>query len=164
MVQITIEYMIMMPILIMQIFLFPLTVSLIMDNWADSRRTIALEETAGHVGSLLQQIHSSLGHASISTGNITNDLDISPFIEGYAYVGNATLQSFAGPNSTKTLDITLRLLGTDIRATASVKLEPNVEWDESSSFMSNSTYASVTAEKYWNGTESVVRLSFKGDS
>jgi len=163
-VQIAIEYMIMMPILILQIFLFPMTASLIMDNWTDYRRTIALEETAGHVGSLLQQIHSSLSHASISTGTISNDLDISPFIEGYAYIGNATLRSVVDPNSTKTLDITLHLLGTEIKAIASVKFGPDVDWVENSSFMSNSTSAGVTAQKYWNGTHTVIRLSFEGET
>ena len=156
--QITIEYMIMIPILIMQIFLFPLTAGLIMNGWVDSRRTLALQETAGHLGSSIQQLYSALNHATISAGTVTNKMDVPPFIEGYAYVGNATLRTALDPalNSSKILDITLRLMGASIEATASVTLGQNVEW-QNSIFMSNSTYASINATKQSNG---VIRLSF----
>ena len=157
--QVTIEYMIMIPILIMQIFLFPLTAGWIMNTWVDSRRTLALQEAASHLGSSMQQIYSSLNHAAIAAGTVTNKLDIPPFIEGYAYVGNATLRTALDPalNSSKILDITLRLMGVSIEATTSVTLGQNVEWQQNSTFMSNSTYASINAEKQSNG---VIRLSF----
>jgi hypothetical protein len=85
-------------------------------------------------------------------------MDVPPFIEGYAYVGNATLRTALDPalNSSKVLDLTLRLMGANIEATASVTLGQNVEW-QNSTFMSNSTYASINAEKQLNG---VIRLSF----
>lgn len=157
--QVTIEYMIMIPILIMQIFLFPLTAGWIMNTWVDSRRTLALQEAASHLGSSMQQIYSSLNHATIAAGTVTNKLDIPPFIEGYAYVGNATLRTALDPalNSSKILDITLRLMGVSIEATTSVTFGQNVEWQQNSTFMSNSTYASINAEKQSNG---VIRLSF----
>jgi hypothetical protein len=158
--QITIEYMIMIPILIMQIFPFPLTAGLIMNGWVDSRRTLALKETASHLASSVQQLYSSLNHATISAGNVTNKLDTPPFIEGYPYQGNATLRTSLDPtlNSSKILDITLRLMGTSIEATGSVTLGQDVLW-QNSTFMSNSTYASINAEKQSNG---VIRLSFGG--
>jgi hypothetical protein len=156
--QITIEYMIMIPLLILQIFLFPLTAGLIMNNWTDSRRVLALKETASHLSSSILQLYSSLNHATISAGNVTNKLDTPPFIEGYAYVGNATLRTALDPtlSSSKILDLTLRLMGTSIVATASVTLGQNVEWQDSI-LMSNSTYASINAVKQSNG---VIRLSF----
>jgi len=155
--QITIEYMIMIPILIMQIFLFPLTAGWIMNTWVDSRRTLALQETASHLGSSIQQIYSSLNHDTISAGTVTNKLDVPPFIEGYVFTGNATLRTLgAAANSSKVLDLTLRLLGTSIQTTASVTLGQNVEW-QSSTLKSNSTLASINAEKQLNGT---IRLYF----
>jgi len=150
--------MIMIPILIMQIFLFPLTASLIMNGWVDSRRTLALQETASHLGSSIQQLYSALNHATISAGTVTNKMDVPPFIEGYAYTGNATLRTALDPNSSKILDITLKLMGASIEATASVTLGQNVEW-QNSIFMSNSTYASINATKQSNG---VIWLSFRG--
>lgn len=159
MVQITIEYMIMIPILIMQIFLFPLTAGWIMTTWVDSRQTLALQETASHLGSSIQQVYSALNHESISAGTVTNRLEVPPFIEGYAYTGNATLRALdPAPNSSQILDITLRFMGGRISSTTSVTLGQNVVW-QNSTFMSNSTYASIIAEKQLNGT---IRLSFGG--
>jgi hypothetical protein len=151
--------MIMIPILIMQIFLFPLTAGWIMTTWVDSRQTLALQETASHLGSSIQQMYSALNHESISAGIITNRLEVPPFIEGYAYTGNATLRALtATPNSSQVLDITLRFMGGRISSATSVTLGQNVAW-QNSTFMSNSTYASLIAEKMSNGT---IRLSFGG--
>ena len=149
--QITIEYMIMIPILILQIFLFPLTAGWIMTTWTDSRQTLALQETASHLGSSLHQVYSALNHDSISEGIVTNRLEVPPFIEGYAYTGNATLRTTLAQNSSKVLDITLRLRGASIVAYTSVTLGQNVEW-QNSTFMSNSTSASIIANKQPNGT------------
>jgi hypothetical protein len=157
--QITIEYMIMIPILILQIFLFPLTAGWIMNTWVDSRQTLALQETASHLGSSVHQMYSALNHESISAGTVTNRLEIPPFIEDYAYTGNATLRD-AEPNSSRILDITLRFKGSQIEATTSVTLGSNVAWDQDSEFMSNSTHTSLIAEKLSNDT---ILMYFEGD-
>jgi hypothetical protein len=159
-VQITIEYMIMIPILIMQIFLFPLTAGWIMNTWVDSRQTLALQEVASHIGTSVHQVYSALNHESISAGTVTNSLEIPPFIEGYAYEGNASLRDSA-LNSSQFLDITLRFMEGRIEATTSVTLGSNVVWDTDSEFMSNSTYASLVAEKMGNGT---MLMYFEGDN
>jgi hypothetical protein len=150
--------MIMIPILILQIFLFPLTAAWIMNNWVDSRRTLALQETASYIGSSVQQVYSSLNHATISAGTVTNKLDVPPFIEDFSYVGNATLRSVLdpGPNSSKVLEITLRFVGLDISAKTSITFGQNIEW-QNSTFVSNSTYPRVTAEKLADG---VIRMYF----
>lgn len=156
MVQITIEYMIMIPILILQIFLFPLTAGWIMNTWVDSRQTLALQETVSNLGSSMQQVYSALNHDSMSAGNFTNKLDTPRFIEGYVYRGTATLRNTSDPNSARILDITLTLVGTSLMATSSVTLGQNVLWQDST-LMSNSTYAGISAAKLWNGT---IQLSF----
>jgi hypothetical protein len=154
--------MIMIPILIMQIFLFPLTAGWIMTTWVDSRQTLALQETASHLGSSIQQVYSALNHESISEGTVTNRLEVPPFIEGYAYTGNATLRALdPAANSSQVLDITLKFKGSHIEATTSVTLGQNVVW-QNSTFISNSTNASIKAEKYLNGTQPMIRLSFGG--
>lgn len=159
MVQITIEYMIMIPILILQIFLFPLTAGWIMNTWVDSRQTLVLQETASHVGSSVHQVYSALSHESISAGKVTNSLEIPPFIEGYAYNGSASMRDSA-PNSSQILDITLTLMGSQIEASTSVTLGQNVTWNADSEFMSNSSYASLIAEKLTDGT---ILMYFEGD-
>jgi hypothetical protein len=158
MVQITIEYMIMIPILIMQIFLFPLTAGWIMNTWTESRQTLALKETASHLGSSVHQVYSALNHESISAGAVSISLEITPFIEGYVYTGNASL-SDPGSNSSQILEISLRFIGGSIGAATSVTLGSNVAWDSESAFVSNSTHASLIADKLPNGT---ILMSFEG--
>lgn len=156
--QVTIEYMILIPVLVLQLFLFPLTVGWFMNTWVDSRRSLELQGAASHLGSSIQQVYFSLNHTTIQAGTLTNTLNIPPFIEGYAYTGNAALRTALDPvfNSSKVLDITLKFVGLELSTTTSVTLGQNIEWNPSS-FMSNSTHACVTAEKYPDGT---IRLSF----
>jgi len=150
--------MIMIPILILQIFLFPFTAGLIMNGWADSRRTLALHEVGSHIGSSIQQLFNSLNHETITAGAVTNKLDTPPFIESYPYEGTAKLRTTLDPalNSSRVLDISLRLVGANIGATASVTLGLNVQW-LNSTLQSNSTTAGITAQKLSNGT---IQFSF----
>jgi hypothetical protein len=157
MTHITIEYMIMIPLLIMQIFLFPLTASWLMNIWVDSRRTLALQEVASHLGSTVQQLYFSLNHESISAGTATYSPELPPFIEDYYYTANATLRTVSGSaGAGKVLKITLTLAKTKISVTTSVILGSNVLW-QASVFVSNSTSAFVNAEKLSDGT---IRLYF----
>jgi len=152
MTHITIEYMIMVPVMILQIFLFPLTASWLMNIWVDSRRTLALHEVASHLGSTIQQLYFSLNHETISAGTSTYSPGLPPFIENYYYTGNATLRTVAGSaDSSKVLSITLTLAKTKITVTTLVILGPNVLWQDSS-FVSNSTHACVSAMKNATGT------------
>jgi hypothetical protein len=157
---VTLEYVILVPVLILQIFLFPLTASWLMNIWVDSRRTLALQEAASHLGSTIQQVYFSLNHETISAGTVTQKPDVPAYIEDYPYAGNATLRTVMDQalNSSKVLDIMFKLgtVGTTVRT--SVILGQNVLWKESM-FRSNSTNACIMAEKLTNGT---IRLSFGG--
>jgi hypothetical protein len=150
----------MVPVLILQIFLFPLAASWLMNIWVDSRRTLALQEAASHMGSSIQQVYSALNHDTISAGTVTQKVDVPPFIENYPYIGNATLKTVSDPslNSSKVLQITLQLRTVGTIVTTSVILGQNVAWKESI-FVSNSTNACIRAEKFANGT---ICLSFGG--
>ncbi len=158
MAHITIEYVIMVPILMMQIILFPITANWLMNIWVDSRRTLALKEAASNLGSAILQLYFSLNHTSIETGEVTYSPNLPPFIENYHYVGNATLRTVdAASNSSKVLQLTLTLVPTTITTTTSVILGSNVVWQQST-FVSNSTNACVTANK----TNGIVTLAFGG--
>ncbi|MDH5481963.1 MAG: hypothetical protein OEY22_03655 [Candidatus Bathyarchaeota archaeon] len=153
---VTIEYVIMVPVLVLQIFLFPLTANWLMNIWVDSRRTLVLQEAASQLGSTIQQIYFALNHATISTGTVTQKSNVPSFIENYPYTGNATLRTILDPalNSSKILEITLRLKTAGTIASTSVILGQNVLWQEST-FISNSTNACIRAEKLANGTISL---------
>jgi len=157
---VTIEYVIMIPVLILQIFLFPLTASWLMNIWVNSRRTLALQEVAGHMGSTLQQTYFLLNHETIFVGTVTQKLNVPPFIEDYPYTGTAKLKTVLDPalNSSKVLEITLKLRTVGTTVTSSVILGQNVLWRESA-FISNSTNAGIKAQKFTNGS---IYLSFGG--
>jgi hypothetical protein len=156
MVHVTIEHMIMIPILILQIFLFPLATNVLMNVWVDSRRTLAIQDVASHLGSAIQQLYFALNHETISAGKTTYSAGLPPYIEDYPYFANATLRAALGPplNSSQILEITLTLIPTKITATSSAVLGSNVLW-QPSTYKSNSTHACVTAEKFADGTISM---------
>jgi hypothetical protein len=131
-----------------------------MNIWVDSRRTLALQEAASHMGSSIQQVCSALNHDSISAGTVTQKVDVPPFIENYPYTGNATLKTVLDPalNSSQILEIVLKLRTVGTTVKTSVILGQNVTWQESI-FVSNSTNACIRAEKLMNGT---ICLSFGG--
>jgi hypothetical protein len=124
-----------------------------MNAWANSRRTLALQDAAGYLGSTIQQLYLSLNHPTIPSNTIiSNSPRLSPLIEDHYYEGNATLRSSLVPalNSSKILDITLVLAKLGTKVTTSVVLGSNALW-QNSTFISNSGSACVTAQKA-NGT------------
>jgi hypothetical protein len=157
---VTIEYMIMLPLLILQIFLFPIVATSLMNTWVNSRRTLALQDIAGHLGSAMQQLYFSLNHVTIPAQKTSYSPWAPQFVENSPYRGTATLLTLSGPglNSSKAIELALTIVGTTNSVTTTVVLGPNAEWNPSV-FRSNSTYASVTAEKFLNGT---IVLQFEG--
>jgi len=152
MVEVTIEYMILMPVLILQIFLFPIFANSLMNTWVNSRQTLALQDAAGQLGSAVQQLYFSLNHDTIPAGTVTFSPGLPPFIEGSYYTGSATLSSSTSPGSNPSfLQLTVIMVGTSNSVTTTVVLGSNVLWQQSI-FMSNSTDACVTAQKFSNGT------------
>jgi hypothetical protein len=155
--QITVEYMILIPILILQIFLFPIVVSNTMNTWVDSRQTLLLKESASHLSSSIQQIYFSLNHTTILDGTLTTKLSAQPLIEGHPYTANASFRTISDPTfDSKILDITLHLDGTKIATTTSLTLGPNAVWQDTV-FTSNSALACIKAQKI----DSTILLSFE---
>jgi len=155
---VTLEYMILVPVLILQIFLFPLIVNVSMNQWVEQRQSLELQQAASYLSSSIEQIYLSLNHTTILGCTLTSNPGSPPFIEGYVYTGNATLQTVLGygSGSSQILDITLYLTHTGISTNTSVTLGQNVEW-ANSSFISNSANADIVAQKFPNQT---ILLSF----
>jgi hypothetical protein len=153
--EVTVEYMILIPVLILQIFLFPMFVNVVTNHWVDDQRSLGLQEAASYLSSSIQQIYLSLNHTSILSCTLKSGLGSQTLIDGYIYTGNATLQP-AGSSSTRILDVTISLVGADLSTTNSVTLGQNVEW-VNSTFISDSTTACIIAQKLPNQT---IKLSF----
>lgn len=150
----------MIPILILQIFLFPIVASYLMNVWVDSRRTLVLQDAASNMGSTIQQMYFALTHTTIPAGTASDQFGLPPYIDGYFYVANAMLQpSSYAAGSSQVLTITVRLATTKYEVTSSVLLGSGAQWDTTTTFMSNSTNASAYAEKFQNGT---IKLGFGG--
>jgi len=156
MANITVEYMILIPVLILQIFLLPYATSTIMNYWSTSSETLALNDASSRIGTSIQQLYFFLNNPSVASGTVTNDLKVSPYIGNYAYIGNATLFSVSGSGSGRVLELTLRLMGNAISTTSPFTLGNNVQWLKST-FMSNSTSTCINAYKDSNNT---IWLSF----
>ena len=111
--EVTIEYMILIPVLILQIFLFPMFVNVVMTHYVDDQKSLVLQETASYLSSSIEQIYLSLNHTSILSCTLKSNLGSQPLIDGYVYTGNATLQTVLGPESgsSQVLHVTLNLVG-----------------------------------------------------
>jgi hypothetical protein len=159
MAHIAIEYVIMIPVLIAQIFLFPLAANAFMSVWVDSRRTLELQNSAILLGSVVQQLYLALNRAVMPSGSAAYVPSLPPLIEDQYYTGNATLQivSGGGSNSSRVLQINL-FLAAKVSTSTSVVLGNNAVW-QNSTFVSNSNNACVGAEKFPNGT---ISLWFEG--
>jgi len=145
--------MILLPALILQIFLFPMTVNWLMNSWVNSRRTLTLQNATTELGSMIQQLYFSLNHNTMPAETVTYAPGLPPLIENTVYTGNATLSSgvYNGLNSTTYLQLTMKLYGTPDSATTEVVLGSNVLWQQST-FVSNSANACINAQKFANGT------------
>ncbi|MDH5447892.1 MAG: hypothetical protein OEY24_01890 [Candidatus Bathyarchaeota archaeon] len=142
------EYAIMVPILLMQVILIPVTASWMMDAWVVRRRETALQDVASHIGTTIQQLYFSLNREEIAAGTTTQAANVPPFIESIPYVITASNRRVE--NST-IIDLYLTMMGIGTTATTRVTLGPNVLWGQST-FVSNSTSASIKVEKFSNGT------------
>jgi hypothetical protein len=148
--------MILIPLLILQIFLLPYAASMMMNYWSTSSETIALQDAASHLGSSIQQLYLFINNPALSSTTVTNNLGVPTYINGYAYIGKATLTSVSG--SEEVLNLTLSLIGNTISASSIVTLGQNVQWNSSgTTFMSNSPDACINAQKDNN----IILLSFK---
>jgi hypothetical protein len=154
---ITLEYMIMIPVLILQIFIFPLTASVIMNTWADSSMTIELQETAGHTGSSIQQLYYTMNHASIPNGTMTITLDTPPLIQGHAYKTTLSHATHLDTSS-QIMNVTLKLIGTKDQTSTLVTLGQNIDWQENLTFNSTAHSLNLIAHKMSNS----IWLSFGG--
>jgi len=149
---ITIEYIIMIPLLVSQIFLFQMAAIWIMNTWVDSRRELALKTVASRLASSIQQLYFSLNHKSVLAGTTIYDPGVPKFIDGYYYTARGQLASLGEGESNQRLNITLTLVGLNIEVETHVVVGPNVDWVESSVFISNSTDACISVTKIANGS------------
>jgi len=146
---ITIEYTILVPILFVQIIVFPFAASMMVTAWANSHREAELQGAADHLASTIQQFYLSVNRDEISVGNITQASTLPTTIQSYPYKATGSLRI---ADSSKVLTLLLELQGTKTTAGATTVLGSNVLWTEESVFQSNSLNASIKVQKFADGT------------
>lgn len=148
---ITIEYVMLIPLLFVQILVFPFAASIMASSWVDARRDVALQDAASHLASTIQQLYLSVNREEIAAGSITQASTLPPTIESYPYTATGNLSAPLDSDSSRVLTITLRLEEAGNTATATALLGPNARWD-GGTFRSNSPDASIKVRKFVNGT------------
>lgn len=147
MAHIGMEYVILLPMLILQIIILPLSTGWIMAIWTDNRTQNELQDAANHIGSTIQQLYLSFNREDVLPSNITQATNVPVTIESYPYYATGALRT---ANASKILNLHVVLQGRPITANSSVTMGPNVSW-QSSTFMSNSSSACIRVWKQNNG-------------
>jgi hypothetical protein len=156
---VTLEYVILIPLLFTQVIVFPFVASTMTSSWQDSQRNIELRGAAGHLASTIQQLYLTVNREEILAGNVTQASTLPLTVDSYPYIATGLLNNPSDPDSTRILTVTLTLeeMGNTVSATA--VLGVNVLWTEGSILQSNSPNASIDIQKFSNGT---LAFSFGG--
>jgi len=130
--------------LILQIFLFPMVAATIMDNWNSTQRTLELQETAGHLGSTIQQAYYAVNRIGEDCAMKIN-LNLAQH-EQYAYT--ATLTHASGVDTVyNIMNVSMQVVGAKGAACSLVTLGGDVDWEDGLSFSSTQHSLSLVASK-----------------
>jgi len=148
---VTIEYVIMIPLLFTQVIIFPFVASTMTSNWQNSQRNVELQDTADHLASTIQQLYLTINSQDVLTGTVTQASTLPINVASYPYTATASLNNPIDPDATKILRVTLTMDDVGNTVSADAVLGPNVQWTEST-FRSTSSDASIIVQKFSNGT------------
>lgn len=148
---VAIEAVILAPLLVIQIMLFPFMANTISSGWANSARDIALNETGSQIANTIQQLYLSLNRADFLPGTIVHASTFPKEIGAHVYTVTGLLTT---PVLNSSRILLLNLTVQELRNTVVVQtpLGPNALWNENSLFISSSLGASIKAQKFANGT------------
>ena len=90
---VTIEYVILIPLLFAQILVFPLAASIMTSNWADSHRDATLKDAANYLASTIQQLYLSANREETLAGTITQASNLPLTVDSYPYVAVGSLRT-----------------------------------------------------------------------
>ncbi len=135
----------MVPVLILEIFLFPFVATVIMDNWMDAQRNLELQDIAGNIGSSIQQLYYTISRADDS-GTMQLNLDIPQSVNQYAYTVTFG-QAPQVDTSYKVMNVTLQFISAEGSSSSLVTLGNDIVWQNNLSFNSTTPRLSFVATK-----------------
>lgn len=143
----------MLPILILQIIILPLSASWLMSVWTNDRMKIEIQEAANQVSSTIKQLYLALKSSNVlPTNSVIQTLNFPTTIESHLYYATASPSGLIN-----ILNLHFTLQGTGITANSSANFGSSVYW-RSSKFFSNSSSARITAG--YSSTYGTIWLSF----
>ena len=89
----TIEYLILIPLLFTQVIVFPLVASTMTSNWQNSQLDNELLEAAGHLASTIQQLYLTVDRDEILAGTVTQSSPVPVSVGSYRYIATGSLSS-----------------------------------------------------------------------
>jgi hypothetical protein len=153
---VTIEYVILIPLLFTQVIVFPLVASTMTSSWQNSQRDIELQDAADHLASTIQQLYLTLNRDEVLGCTVNQSSPVPVTVASYPYTATCSLSDPSG-DSAKVLTVSLELDNVGNIANASAVLGTNVEWIPST-LRSNSADASINVEK----ADDTLTFSFGG--
>ncbi len=150
MVSVTIEYVILIPLLFTTVIVFPMVADRVTSENQESQLTIELQSVANHMVSTIQQLYLTINGEEILTGTVTQASPVPVTVGSYPYTVEGSLYD-PGDGSAKFFHTLLTLDDIGITVSASAVLGTNVVWTDST-LRSTSVDASIIVEKYSNGT------------
>ena len=142
---VTVEYVILIPLLFTQVIIFPMVASTMTSSWQNTQRDIELQDAANHLVSTIQQFYLTINSDDILACNVTQASTVPITVASYPYSATCSL-SDPSDGSAKILTVSLVLDEVANAANASTVLGPNVEWIDST-LRSNSAAAYIKVEK-----------------
>lgn len=155
---VAIETVILAPLLILQIFLFPMVATTMTSYWTNNSRQVAVQDTANQLADVIQQLYISINAKEVMSGTIMWTSTLPKEVVSYPYNANGTLHTSLGSSSSEILILQVTLLGVGNTATAQVTFGSNVLWNQTSIFHSDSLTAAIQVQKKSDGT---ISFSFK---
>jgi hypothetical protein len=156
---ITIEYVILIPMLFVQVIVFPFVASTIASTWQENQRIATLQQVADHMASTVQQLYLTVNPGDILAGTMDHALRIPETIDSHPYTITGSLSDPPDPETPKILTFTLTLIDVD-PVTATALMGPNVEWNDASVLLSDAAETLVHIQKFSDGT---IVFSFGAD-
>jgi len=142
---VTIEYVILIPLLFTQVIVFPFVASTIASNWQDSQRDVELQDAANHLASTIQQLYLTINRDEILECTVTQASPVPVTVCSYPYNATASLSPAGG--SARVLNVTLIMDEVGNTVSASAVLGTNVnDWTDST-LRSTSANACITVTK-----------------
>lgn len=139
-----VEHIMLLPLMMMALVLFPIAANSVVINYINQQHVIIAQSAMDQIVSTVQQLYYSLNQENIMPCNVTMTKLLPQKIGSYIYDVSATT------NPDNELTLSLYMSSLNIHVDKTITLNPNTLWNNSQ-FHSILPTAAITVEKKMNG-------------